>query len=184
MGDIGKARHDDDLADNYLRAGGVAAIWIDGGRAHRRGGRCDRRRPAGRIVYCCIRGDHFRLSYHLYDWKHSVQASPLSSRVSSRRWWPGSLEGARAAVAAFHAAIEKMEAVRRTIRLQGRVQGRPERGPNHPLLGLPARPKAAMLDGHRGAAVRLPSGFAPNHILAVFFTKPRCAHSLFRRSPS
>src|SRR5438270_9168721 len=37
----------------------ASAIWIDGGRAHRRGGRCDRRRPPGRIVYCCIRGDHF-----------------------------------------------------------------------------------------------------------------------------
>lgn len=77
---------------------------------------------------------HIRLSYHLYDWKHSVQASPQPSRASSRRRWPGVCGGgARAAVAAFEAAIENMEAERRTIRVQGRLEGRPEGGPNHPL---------------------------------------------------
>jgi hypothetical protein len=68
----------------------------------------------GRIVYCCLRGDHFRLSYHLYDWKQSVQAigrkleemaAGLSSGLTKHTT---AVDRARAAVATVNKAMEVM----------------------------------------------------------------------------
>lgn len=116
---MGRTRNHD-LADYYLRAAGVATIWID---EEGHIGATDVATvddQPGRIIYCCIRGDHFRLSYHLYDWKQSVQASPESIARKLEEMAAGlsigltkhvtAVERARAAVAVVNATIDRLEA--------------------------------------------------------------------------
>ncbi|WP_426413315.1 hypothetical protein [Bradyrhizobium ganzhouense] len=73
---MGGRSNQHDLADYYLRAAGIAAIWIDEGGHIGAADVATVDDQRGRIIYCCLCGDHFRLSYHLYDWKQSVQVSP------------------------------------------------------------------------------------------------------------
>lgn len=103
-----------DLADYYLRAAGVAAIWIDDEGHIGAADVASVKDDPGRIVYCCLRGDHFRLSYHLYDWKQSVQAigrkleemaAGLSSGLTKHTT---AVDRARAAVATVNKAMEVM----------------------------------------------------------------------------
>lgn len=115
---MGKTRNRDDLAEYYLRAAGVAAIWIDEAGHIGAADVATVEDQPGRILYCCLRGEHFRLSYHLYEWKQAVQASPeaiarkleemaammaigLTKHVTA-------VERARAAVAAVEDAFEQM----------------------------------------------------------------------------
>lgn len=116
---MGRTRNHD-LADYYLRAAGVAAIWIDGDGHIGASDVATVDDQPGRIVYCCLRGDHFRLSYHLYEWKQSVQASPEAIARKLEEMATGlsigltkhvtAVERARAAVAAVNTAIDRMEA--------------------------------------------------------------------------
>jgi hypothetical protein len=55
---MGKPMRNELLAEYYLRAAGVAAMWIEN--------------EPDRIVYCCERGVHFTLAYRLYEWKKAV----------------------------------------------------------------------------------------------------------------
>jgi hypothetical protein len=117
---MGKQRDLDDLAGYYLRAAGVAAIWIDEDGHIGAADVATIDDQPGRIIYCCLRGDHFRLSYHLYDWKQSVQASPEAIARKLEEMAAGlsmgltkhvtAVERARAAVAAVEQAFEKMAA--------------------------------------------------------------------------
>jgi hypothetical protein len=73
---MGKLSRDELLAEYYLRATGVAAVWID------EDGHVGAQDVAsieidpGRIVYCCLRGVHFTLAYRLYEWKKAIEADP------------------------------------------------------------------------------------------------------------
>ncbi|KJC47321.1 hypothetical protein UB31_18885 [Bradyrhizobium sp. LTSP849] len=111
-------RDQHDLAEYFLRAAGVAAIWIDDGGHIGAADVASIDEQPGRIVYCCLRGDHFRLSYHLYEWKQSVQASREAIARKLEEMAAGLLIGltkhvtaverARAAVAAVEGAFETM----------------------------------------------------------------------------
>ena len=60
------------LAEYYLRAAGVAAVWVDAaGHVGAQDVAAIENEP-GRIVYCCKRGSHFVLAYRLYEWKKAV----------------------------------------------------------------------------------------------------------------
>ena len=115
---MGRKHDQDELAGYYLRAAGVAAIWIDGDGHIGATDVATIDDQPGRIIYCCLRGDHFRLSYHLYDWKRSIQASPEAIGRKLEEMAAGlsigltkhvtAVERARAAVAAVEQAFEKM----------------------------------------------------------------------------
>lgn len=81
-----KKREQDGLAGYYLRAAAVAAIWIDcAGHIGGADVAMVDEHPS-RIIYCCLRGDQFRVSYHLYEWKQSVQASPEAIARKLEEW--------------------------------------------------------------------------------------------------
>jgi hypothetical protein len=64
------------LAEYYLKAAGVAAIWID---PDGHVGAQDVARlnvDPDRIAYCCARGVHFVLAYRLQMWKQDRPAGP------------------------------------------------------------------------------------------------------------
>jgi hypothetical protein len=71
---MGKPTRNELLAEYYLRAAGVAAVWIDAdGHVGAQDVASIENEP-GRIVYCCERGVHFTLAYRLYEWKKAVIA--------------------------------------------------------------------------------------------------------------
>lgn len=116
----GKKRDHDDLAEYFLRAAGVAAIWIDDAGHIGAADVATVDEHPNRIIYCCLRGDHFRLSYHLYEWKQSVQASPeaIARKLEEMAGMMAigltkhitAVQRARAAVAAVEQAFDKMTA--------------------------------------------------------------------------
>jgi hypothetical protein len=66
------------LAEYYMRAAGVAAIWID---LDGHVGAQDVPRlfyAPGKIVFCCLRGTHWTLAYRLYEWKCGVAADQFA----------------------------------------------------------------------------------------------------------
>lgn len=71
---MGKPTRNEQLAEYYLRAAGVAAVWIDAeghvGAQDVASVDIDR----DRTVYCCERGVIFTLAYRLYEWKKGVEA--------------------------------------------------------------------------------------------------------------
>lgn len=111
-----------DLADYYLKAAGVAAIWVDqDGFVGAHGAATIEEYPS-RITYCCLRGKHFILAYQVHEWK-SHQAERPSQHVTARKLehmaelmgvgltkHHVAVERARAAVAAVNEAVAKMEA--------------------------------------------------------------------------
>ena len=115
---MGRNCDQDELADYYLRAAGVAAIWIDGDGHIGATDVATVDDQPGRIVYCCLRGDHFHLSYHLYEWKQAIQASPEAIARKLEEMAAGlsigltkhvtAVDRARAAVAAVEQIFEQM----------------------------------------------------------------------------
>jgi hypothetical protein len=71
---MGKPTRNELLAEYYLRAAGVAAVWIDANGHVGAQDVASVENEPGRIVYCCERGVHFTLAYRLYEWKKSVIA--------------------------------------------------------------------------------------------------------------
>lgn len=70
---------DQALADHFLKAAGVAAIWI-GQDGFIGADDLARVRPEpDRIVYCCPRGAHFVLAYRLQLWKQDQFAASTTS---------------------------------------------------------------------------------------------------------
>jgi hypothetical protein len=75
---MGKPTRNELLAEYYLRAAGVAAVWIDAdGHVGAQDVALIEKEP-GRVVYCCERGVHFTLAYRLYEWKKAIVADPPS----------------------------------------------------------------------------------------------------------
>jgi len=73
---MGKPTRNELLAEYYLRAAGVAAMWIDAeGHVGAQDVASVENEP-GRVIYCCERGSHFVLAYRLYEWKKSVIVDP------------------------------------------------------------------------------------------------------------
>jgi hypothetical protein len=73
---MGKATRNELLAEYYLRAAGVAAVWIDAtGRVGAQDVASIEIDPDC-IVYCCERGSDFVLAYRLYEWKKAVDVDP------------------------------------------------------------------------------------------------------------
>jgi hypothetical protein len=75
---VGKPTRNELLAEYYLRAAGVATVWIN---AEGHVGAQDVasiENERGRIIYCCERGCHFILAYRLYEWKKAVIVNPAA----------------------------------------------------------------------------------------------------------
>jgi hypothetical protein len=66
------------LAEYYLRAAGVAAVWIDASGHVGAQDVASIENEPDRIVYCCERGHHFMLAYRLYEWKKAVEADQVA----------------------------------------------------------------------------------------------------------
>jgi hypothetical protein len=62
------------LAEYYLKAAGIAAIWIDRDGCIGAQDVATLQLEAGRVSYCCARGAHFVLAYRLQEWKRDVAA--------------------------------------------------------------------------------------------------------------
>jgi hypothetical protein len=117
---MGKPTRNEILAEYFLHAAGVAAVWIDAA------GHVGAQDVASidvdpdRIVYCCSRGDHFILAYRLYEWKKAVIADPpaIAAKLEDLADRGGvgltphaiAVDRALEAVAAVNTAIEKMAA--------------------------------------------------------------------------
>jgi hypothetical protein len=70
---MGKPTRNELLAEYYLRAAGVVAVWIDAtGHVGAQDVASIENEP-DRTVYCCERGAHFVLAYRLYEWKKAVE---------------------------------------------------------------------------------------------------------------
>ncbi|MGY3501680.1 hypothetical protein [Bradyrhizobium sp. USDA 4471] len=72
------------LADYYLKAAGVALVWID------RNGHIGAQDvaqveiDAQRVGYCCVRGAHFVLAYRLQLWREEQPAAPPPAAIAAR----------------------------------------------------------------------------------------------------
>ncbi|WP_316172115.1 MULTISPECIES: hypothetical protein [unclassified Bradyrhizobium] len=69
---VGKGTRNEQLAEYFMRAAGIASVWIDpdghvGSADVARIGR-----EAGQIVYCCGRGAHYVLGYRLWIWRQEM----------------------------------------------------------------------------------------------------------------
>jgi hypothetical protein len=79
---MGNAKRNELLAEYYLRAAGVAAIWIDPDGAIGAQDVVSIEDEPGRIAFCCSRGAHFVLAYRLQLWKQDqLQACQSSIAV-------------------------------------------------------------------------------------------------------
>jgi hypothetical protein len=113
---MGKPTRNELLAEYYLRAAGVAAVWIDVGGQVGAQDVASIENESGRIVYCCERGVHFTLAYHLYEWKKAGHRRPAGdrgqargARRSGRRRFDAACRGHRAALAAVAAVNETID---------------------------------------------------------------------------
>jgi hypothetical protein len=117
---MGKPTRNELLAEYYLRAAGVAAVWIDAeGHVGAQDVASIETEP-GRIVYCCERGSHFVLAYRLYEWKKAVIVDPqaIAAKLEELADRGGvgltphqiAVDRALEAVAAVNGAIERMSA--------------------------------------------------------------------------
>ncbi|WP_315705028.1 MULTISPECIES: hypothetical protein [unclassified Bradyrhizobium] len=69
---VGTGTRTEQLADYFLRAAGIAAVWID---PDSHVGSADVARvdhELGQIVYCCGRGQHYVLAYRLWIWRQET----------------------------------------------------------------------------------------------------------------
>lgn len=81
---MGKSFRNELLAKCYLRAAGVAAVWID---ADGHVGAQDVAKletEAGHTVYCCARGAHFVLAYRLQLWMAEQPERPDQAAVAAK----------------------------------------------------------------------------------------------------
>jgi hypothetical protein len=79
---MGKSTRNELLAEYYLRAAGVAAVWIDATGHVGAQDVASIEIDPDRIVYCCERGAHFVLAYRLYEWKKAVAADAPANCAS------------------------------------------------------------------------------------------------------
>jgi hypothetical protein len=117
---MGKPTRNELLAEYYLRAAGVAAVWIDAAGHVGAQDVASIENDPDRIVYCCERGSHFVLAYRLYEWKKAVQADPpaIAAKLEEIAEVGGvgltphavAVERALEAVRAVNDAIERMSA--------------------------------------------------------------------------
>src|SRR3979411_994481 len=77
---MGKPTRNELLAEYYLRAAGVAAVWIDGAGHVGAQDVASIENEPGRIVYCCKHGPHWVLAYRLYEWKKAVEVDRAAIR--------------------------------------------------------------------------------------------------------
>lgn len=66
---MGTLTRNEQLAEYYLRAAGVAAVWIDPDGCIGAQENATFSLPDGRLAFCCPRGAHFVLAYRLQLWK-------------------------------------------------------------------------------------------------------------------
>ena len=117
---MGKSHRNELLARRYLRAAGVAAVWIE---AEGHVGAQDVAKieaEAGHAVYCCPRGAHFVLAYRLQLWMQDLPERPDQAAIATKleqladRGGVGltphaiAIDRALAAVAAVNDTIDKM----------------------------------------------------------------------------
>jgi hypothetical protein len=173
------ATRNEQLAEYYLRAAGVAAIWID---PDGHVGAHDVARlqlDPGRIAYCCVRGAHFVLAYRLQLWKqdqHTACPMPLAIAAMLEQLAEEggvgltphqlAIERALAAVATVNKAMDEMKG-RRAARVQPDLQGGAQGRRLAPVPRLSARSQSrdARSAGARGQPMLIPFllGVASRH---------------------
>jgi len=115
---MGKPTRNELLAEYYLRAAGVAAVWIDAtGHVGAQDVASIENEP-GRTVYCCERGVHFILAYRLFEWKKAgeVDLAAVIAKLDDLADRGGvgltphavAVDRALTAVAAVNETIDKM----------------------------------------------------------------------------
>jgi hypothetical protein len=81
---MGKPTRNEILADHYLRAAGVAAVWINAeGHVGAKDFAAFKAEP-GHVVYCCARGAHFVLAYRLQLWMQDLPERPAQAAVAAK----------------------------------------------------------------------------------------------------
>jgi hypothetical protein len=115
---MGKPTRNEILAEYYLRAAGVAAVWIDAGGHVGAQDVASIENEPGRVIYCCKRGVHFTLAYRLYEWKKAaiVDQSAIAAKLEELADRGGvgltphavAIDRALEAVAAVNDTIDKM----------------------------------------------------------------------------
>jgi hypothetical protein len=115
---MGKPTRNEILAEYYLRAAGVAAVWIDASGHVGAQDVASIENEPGRVVYCCERGVHFTLAYRLYEWKKAVivDQPAIAAKLEELADRGGvgltphavAIDRALAAVAAVNETIDKM----------------------------------------------------------------------------
>jgi hypothetical protein len=81
---MGKPTRNEILAEYYLKAAGVAAIWIDPD-GHGAQDVARLHLEPGRVAYCCARGAHFVLAYRLRMWmQEQLTVSPLPAAIGTK----------------------------------------------------------------------------------------------------
>lgn len=116
---MGKPTRNEILAEYYLRAAGVAAVWIDAaGNVGAQDVASIENEPDS-VAYCCERGVHFTLAYRLSEWKKAggeADQAAIAARLEQLAQLGGvgltphhvAVQRALAAVAAVNDAIDKM----------------------------------------------------------------------------
>jgi hypothetical protein len=120
-------RQDDLLAEYYLRAAGVAAVWIDADGDMGAQDTATVMMPTGRIAYCCVHGTHFVLAYRLFMWRQDQgQASAAAMAAALREIAAAGGVGITEHSVAIGRARDAVETVNRTLDKM-KAQGRPAR---------------------------------------------------------
>jgi hypothetical protein len=111
------------LAEYYLRAAGVAAVWIDTtGHVGAQDVGSVENEP-DRIVYCCECGHHFILAYRLYEWKKAVEADQAAIAAKLEQLAELGGVGLTPHQTAVDRALEAVAAVNDTIDKMGSTGG-------------------------------------------------------------
>jgi hypothetical protein len=78
------ATRNEQLAEYYLKAAGIAAVWIDTD-GHVGAADVVRLDPEpGQLAYCCARGAHFVLAYRLCLWRQEQGFFPDQAAVAAK----------------------------------------------------------------------------------------------------
>jgi hypothetical protein len=80
---MGKSNRNGQLARRYLRATGVAAVWIDADGHVGAQDIADVDIGQSRVAYCCPRGAHFVLAYRLQLWMQDLPERPDQAAVAA-----------------------------------------------------------------------------------------------------
>src|SRR5258708_38914288 len=153
---MGKPTRNELLAEYYLRAAGVAAVWIDASGHVGAQDVASIENEPDRTVYCCERGPHWVLAYRLYEWKKAVEVdrAAIGAKLEELADRGGvgltghqvAIDRALAAVAAVNDAIDKMGSTGELQELNAAFKAARQTDPSVRYVDYLEARKAAMLE--------------------------------------